>query len=96
MCKFVRADVIRASTCLSEVDFTVDNQLSEDCIFVGFVTRQKLRALENGDVSSQACRKFLQGVRSFYEAAVGYMKMMFFVMLGSSTLKNVKPTNSAI
>ena len=32
MCKFVRADVIRASTCLSEVDFTVDNQLSEDCI----------------------------------------------------------------
>lgn len=63
--------------CLSEVDFTVDNQLSEDCIFVGFVTRQKLRALENGDVSSQACRKFLQGVRSFYGAAVGYIKAKF-------------------
>lgn len=46
--------------------------------FVGFVTRQKLRALENGgDVSSQACRKFLQGVRSFYEAAVGYIKAKF-------------------
>jgi len=80
----------------------LDNQLSEDCIFVGFVTSQKLRALENGDVSSQACRKFLQGVRSFYEAAVGYIKVQF--PLEDDVLRharvvnfeNVKPTNSAI
>ena len=70
--KFVRAEVIKASTSLSEVDLAVGNQLSEDDIFVEFVTRQKLRALVNeGDVSSRLSSKFLQGVRSFYEAAVG-------------------------
>lgn len=80
LCKFVKAVVIKASACLSEVDFTCANQLSDDCIFVGFVTRQKLKAQVNeGDVSPQASTKFLKGVRSFYEAAVMYIKAKFLV-----------------
>ena len=76
--KFVKTDVIKASTSLSEVDFTLGNQLSNDCIFIGFVTRQKLKTLVNeGDITPHASNKFLQGVRSFYEAAVEYIKAKF-------------------
>lgn len=92
LCKFVKAVVIKASACLSEVDFTCANQLSDDCIFVGFVTRQKLKAQVNeGDVSPQASTNFLKGVRSFYEAAVMYIKAKF--PLSNDVLLHAKVVN---
>ena len=87
--KFVRAEVIKASTSLSEVDLAVGNQLPEDDIFVEFVTRQKLKALVNeGDVSSRLSSKFLQGVRSFYEAAVGAKFLLKDDILLHARVKN--------
>ena len=86
--------MIKASKSLSELDCTLGNQLSDDCLFVGFVTRQKLKALVNEGymyITPQASRKFLQGVQSFYETAVGYMKAKF--PLNDDVLLHAKVVN---
>ena len=76
--KFVRADVIKACTTLLDIDFTRVNQLSDEEIFVGFVTGQKLRTLvSEGDIGSNVANKFYDGVRSFYEAATKYIASIF-------------------
>ena len=83
------------------ISLLVYNQLSDDCIFAGVVTKQKLRALVNeGDISPRASSKFLQGVSMRQLWGISELSfllvMMFFFMLGLSTLKNKKPANLGI
>lgn len=60
------------------VDTDTASQLSDDNIFIGFVTRQTLLKLEReGDCSPSDSRKFLLGVRQFYVAAVAYINTRF-------------------
>lgn len=76
--RFVKAEAIREASSLREVDYSTSNQLSDANIFVGFMTRQKLRKLEDeGDCSPTDRAKFLRGVRKFYVAAVEYIKAKF-------------------
>ena len=72
--KFVKLSAIKTATTLAEVDTGIANQLSDDNIFVGFVTRQTPLKLERGDCSTLDSRKFLLGVRQFYVAAVEYIR----------------------
>ena len=72
--KFVKLSAIKAAATLADVNTDIASQLSDDNIFVGFVTRQTLLKLEReGDCSPSESRKFLLGVRRFYTAAVEYV-----------------------
>ena len=65
--------MIKACTTLLDIDFSRVHQLSDEEIYVGFVTRQKWRTLvSEGDIGSNVANKFYDGVRSFYEAATKY------------------------
>lgn len=58
--KFVKLDVIKSTTTFSEVNTGISNQLSDDNIFIGFLTIQTLQKLERGDCSPSDSRKFLR------------------------------------
>lgn len=75
--KFMEVSALRDQNAC-DVDH-LNNQLSDETIFVGFITRQKMRKLENEGDISQAAKKFIQGVRSFYEAAVQYVTDKFLL-----------------
>ena len=76
--RFVKSDVIKDAPSLSEVSIDLDSLLSDRDIFIGFVTRQTLRKLENdGDCSPSDCKKFFRGIRQFYEAAFEYIVAKF-------------------
>ena len=69
--KFVKLSAIKAAATLADVDTDIASQLSDDNIFVGFITRQTCLKLEReGDCSPSESRKFLLGVRQFYTASV--------------------------
>ena len=80
--KFVKVSVIKAAIendCLLEVDYvSVQNQLLDSSIFIGFTTRSTLkRYVDNGDISRSDERKFYSGVRDFYVASMNYVKKTF-------------------
>ena len=93
--KFVKLSTIKTTATLVEVNIDIANQLSDDNIFIGFVTRQTLLKLEReGDCSPSDSKKFLLGVRQFYVAAVEYINSRGeLFMLGLSTLSLRKIVN---
>ena len=73
--KFVKVAVIKEATHLAEIDYhTKENQLTDDTLFIGFTTKQKLEKLKReGEMSSSVEKKFFDGVRQYYEAATKYI-----------------------
>ena len=88
--KFVRVAVIKATTHQTEIDYNnKDNQLPDSTLFIGFTTRQKLQKLEReGDISPLEVKKFIDGVRKYYEAATKYVLDKF--PLNDDTLKHAR------
>lgn len=72
---------------MHDIDYqSKQNQLPDSTIFIGFMTRQTLKKLENeGDVSPLDVGKFMSGVRQFYESAIKYILDKF-----PETLKHAK------
>ena len=61
--KFIKPVVIRNATALAEVDFGPENQLSDQDMFIGFVTRQKLlKLVRKRDTSPAVSKKCLHFV----------------------------------
>lgn len=61
MGKFVRAVVLASTPVISDVDVKRENQLINTNLFVGFLTLQKVKALENGsDVAGIQVSKFYE------------------------------------
>ena len=69
--KFVKVAVIKKATHLAEIDYhTKENQLTDDTLFIGFTTKQRLEKLKReGEMSPSVEKKFFDGVRQSYEAA---------------------------
>ena len=79
--KFISVQAIKAVNCITKVSFEcVDNQLEDSSIFVGLITRQKLRRLLNeGDISPRDEIKFYSSVRAFFvDAASQALKKLPF------------------
>lgn len=78
--KFIKIDVIRESPpVLADVDFTPkDNQLPDEQIFIGLLTREKIQSLEEeGDISPRERQKFGRRQKEFAS----------FEMAGKETVK---------
>ena len=75
MCKFVCPEhIINAGEDITKVAYDCpSNQLDNDKVYIGMFTRSKLRKLlDDGDLLSSDVRKFITGVRAFYENATSY------------------------
>ena len=68
--KFLKISSVQATNGDINVDFSsFDNQLDNQNIFIGLMTKQLLQKfLNNGDVAVCDAKKFFTGVRSFYVA----------------------------
>lgn len=78
--KFVKVDVIRVVSSLTEIHLDASNQLHNKMYCIGFITRQKLLRLEsqgNTCISSNERRNFYKGVRRFNESAIDCIKSKF-------------------
>lgn len=80
--KFVKVTVIKNakdSGKLLDLDFlSLENQMDDSGVFVGFLTKQTLQKLLNdGDIADSAVTQFYKGVRMFYTKAVMYIKSTF-------------------
>ncbi len=62
--------MIRNATNVAVVDIGTKNQLSDQNILIGFLTRQKLLELEGEGMIVQLIKMFLHGISQFYIAAV--------------------------
>ncbi len=67
--------MIKEATHLAEIDYhTKENQLTDDTLFIGFTTKQRLEKLkEKEKCHLQSKRSFFDGVRQYYEAATKYI-----------------------
>lgn len=91
--KFVTLQAIREQEDITDVNFLdPKNQLGDDALTIGMVTKQCLQKLLNeGDISAHDKKKFLAGVRSFYvDAASQAVKKLPFE---DPVLTNVKCLN---
>jgi hypothetical protein len=72
--KFVTVSTINASESLPEVAFKEPlNQVADDDLAIGMMTKQKLKGLlDEGDVSQTAVDKFYSSVRVYYMSAAEY------------------------
>ncbi|XP_064422522.1 uncharacterized protein LOC135360046 [Latimeria chalumnae] len=72
--KFIQVQIIKNAVSLQDVDFAnPDNQLPDESLFVGLVTKQTVCRLTNeGDTSPATKKKFFSAVRAFYSSVTKY------------------------
>ena len=71
--KFLLPSVLADTPDITNVAYTEENQLSDDKLYVGLLTRMTLtRLLEDGSVSPTAASKFYASARIFFKTAVDY------------------------
>ena len=76
---FLRPSIIRDSPQLQLMDFlNKDSQQPDGSLSIGFITKSKIRKLENeGEVSVTQRKKFYSGVKIFYQGAADYITRKF-------------------
>jgi hypothetical protein len=74
LCKFVLPTIVSTADDITAVEYTLpENQLSDDKLFVGLITRQTLvRLLNDGSVGPEAVNKFTKSARLFFHTATAY------------------------
>uniref|UniRef100_H3A161 HAT C-terminal dimerisation domain-containing protein n=1 Tax=Latimeria chalumnae TaxID=7897 RepID=H3A161_LATCH len=72
--KFIQVQIIKNDVSLQDVDFAnPDNQLPDESLCVGLVTKQTVYRLTNeGDISPATKKKFFSAVRAFYSSVTKY------------------------
>ena len=76
--KFFNVSVIKAAKAdgkLFDLDVhNVENQLSDENLFIGLTTKQNIqKLLREGDISEYRVKKFYKGARSFLTIAAEYI-----------------------
>lgn len=74
LCRFIKPKVIAdADDDITKIDTAESNQLEDDKVYIGLLTKGKLqKLLGEGDISSHLYCKFIQGVKAFYITVVTY------------------------
>ena len=88
--KFVKPEVIQqlkeSDQSFAALDTSLQNQRDDIDLFIGMLTKQKLRKLLNeGDISQHEVDRFYDAVREFYDSAFDYCRK--WLPLNSSFLK---------
>ena len=68
--KFLPLDELKNTSSLLQAN--VLNQVSDSKLFIGYLTRQRLRELEDDGLECTKIVKFFSAVRKFYEATFSY------------------------
>uniref|UniRef100_H3A908 HAT C-terminal dimerisation domain-containing protein n=1 Tax=Latimeria chalumnae TaxID=7897 RepID=H3A908_LATCH len=91
--KFILVQIIKNAVSLQDVDFAnPDNQLPDESLFVGLVTKQTVfRSTNVGDISPATKNKLFSAVRAFYSSVTKYAFIK--LPLNDEVLKNATFVN---